>query len=455
MATFSGHRHDGKSHYFLEGVTWTFISSSSFAARYTPSGFVFDVSGSSLFVEEPKLITGFLCSNLCYNILQALNPTLNFQVGNLKSLPILSAAFSFNKAGLERVTEGCIGLSKSDWDAYETSWDFTTLPLLSPDHRSGTLEATYDRLRAHWRGMTEEMQRLEEENNRIFIDAYGLSDELNPEVPIEEITLTCNPAYSFKSEKTHHGREARLLEQTMKELISYAIGCMFGRYSLDHPGLILANQGDTVQTYLDRIPEPSFAPDRDNVIPLFEEDWFEDDAYQRFREFLSLTFGPDRLVENLEFMKRALGKEVRAYLAKDFYADHVQRYKKRPIYWLVSSPKGAFQALIYMHQYTPDTLNITLNDYVRALRDKLEAGQRAAKALEINPDASAAEKNRAKRDIDRFAKQIAEVTEWERDTLYPLAVERIPIDLDDGVKANYPKFPGVLKPIKGLEAKDA
>jgi len=239
------------------------------------------------------------------------------------------------------------------------------------------------------------------------------------------------------------------------EFLSYAVGCMFGRYSLDAPGLILANQGETLADYLARVPNPQFMPDKDNVIPLFEEDWFEDDAYQRFREFLALTFGPDRLVENLEFMRQSLGKEVRTYLAKDFYADHVQRYKKRPIYWLVSSPKGAFQALIYMHRYTPDTLNITLNDYVRALRDKLEAGLRTARALEINQDASAAEKNRAKRDIDRFAKQIAEVTEWERDILYPLAVERIPIDLDDGVKRNYPRFPGVLKPIKGLEADDA
>lgn len=454
MATFSGHRHDGKSHYFLEGVTWTFISSSSFAARYTPPGFVFDVSGSSLFIKDPKLTTGFLCSNLCYNILQALNPTLNFQVGNLKSLPILSDAIKPKASDLIKVTERCIGLSKSDWDAFETSWDFTTLPLLSPDHRSGSLAATYARLRAHWAGMTAEMQRLEEENNRLFIDAYGLQDELTPEVPIEEITLTCNPAYRYGVKGTEKEREVRLLADTMKELISYAIGCMFGRYSLDAPGLILANQGDTAQTYLDRIPEPTFAPDRDNVIPLFEEDWFEDDAYQRFREFLSLTFGPDRLVENLEFMQSALGKEVRTYLAKDFYADHVQRYKKRPIYWLVSSPKGAFQALIYMHRYTPDTLNITLNDYVRGLRDRLEAGMRAAKALEISLDASAAEKNRAKRDIDRFTKQIAEVTEWERDIFYPLAVERIRIDLDDGVKRNYPLFPGVLKPIKGLEADD-
>ena len=455
MATFSGHRHDGKSHYFLEGVTWTFISSSSFAARYTPPGFVFDVSGSSLFVRNAMIMTGFLCSKLCYNILQALNPTLNFQVGNLKSLPILPAAFNSNTKELKGVTERCIEYSKSDWDAFETSWDFTTLPLLSPDHRSDTLEDTYARLRAHWAGMTEEMKRLEEENNWIFIDAYGLQDELTPEVPIEEITLTCNPAYRYGVKGTEGEREARLLADTMKELISYAIGCMFGRYSLDAPGLILANQGDTAQTYLDRIPEPTFAPDRDNVIPLFEEDWFADDAYQRFREFLSVTFGADRLVENLEFMRAALGKEVRTYLAKDFYADHVQRYKKRPIYWLVSSPKGAFQALIYMHRYTPDTLNITLNDYVRGLRDRLEAALRAAKATEISPDATAAEKNRAKRDIDRFTKQIAEVTEWERDTLYPLAVERIRIDLDDGVKRNYPKFPGVLRPIKGLEDEDA
>ena len=394
----------------------------------------------------------FINSKIMTTTFPLISPTLNYQPGDISKLPAnFPDSVSYE---VSLVSSQLIDLAKFDWDAFETSWDFTTLPLLSPDHRSGTLEATYARLRAHWAGMTAEMQRLEEENNRIFIDAYGLQDELTPEVPIEEITLTCNPAYSFKSEKTDEGREARLLEQTMKELISYAIGCMFGRYSLDAPGLILANQGDTAQTYLDRIPEPTFAPDRDNVIPLFEEDWFEDDAYQRFREFLSLTFGPDRLVENLEFMRAALGKEVRAYLAKDFYADHVQRYKKRPIYWLVSSPKGAFQALIYMHRYTPDTLNIALNDYVRGLRDRLEAGMRAAKALEISPDASAADKNRAKRDIDRFTKQIAEVTEWERDILYPLAVERIRIDLDDGVKRNYPLFPGVLKPIKGLEGDD-
>lgn len=446
----------GQPNYGNEGGVWSKISTSYFSVRYQPKGCIFDSACPGYFLRE-KLTAyqsvALLCSKVGQTFIKSLNPTMNFQVGNIAGMP-LPDDLSWRQE-IDAVAEAAIEIGKSDWDAYETSWDFTTLPLLSPDHRSGTLEATYARLRANWASMTAEMQRLEEENNRIFIDAYGLQEELTPEVPIEEITLTCNPAYRYGVKGTEEEREARLLADTMKELISYAIGCMFGRYSLDAPGLILANQGDTVQTYLDRIPEPSFAPDRDNVIPLLEEDWFGDDAYERFREFLSLTFGADRLVENLEFMKRALGKEVRTYLAKDFYADHVQRYKKRPIYWLVSSPKGAFQALIYMHRYSPDTLNITLNDYVRSLRDKLEAGLRAAKALEINPDASAAEKNRAKRDIDRLTKQIAEVTEWERDTLYPLAVERIRIDLDDGVKRNYPRFPGVLKPIKGLEDEDA
>lgn len=437
-----------------QGVTWTKITSALPSFRVKNTSTEYDSASPTIFSTSAvsnEFAIGFLNTKVSTFLLNAINPTMNFQVADVLALPALIAQPDAVEGNVGKL----IDHSKSDWDAYESSWDFTTLPLLSPDHRSGTLEATYARLRAHWAGKTAEMQQLEEENNRIFIDAYGLSDELTPEVPIEEITLTCNPAYSIKGDMTDETREERLLERTMKELISYAIGCMFGRYSLDAPGLILSNQGDMAQTYLDRIPNPTFAPDRDNVIPLFEEDWFADDAYQRFREFLSVTFGADRLVENLEFMRLALGKEVRTYLARDFYADHVQRYKKRPIYWLVSSPKGAFQALIYMHRYSPDTLNITLNDYVRGLRDRLEAALRAAKATEISPDATPAEKNRAKRDIDRFTKQIAEVTEWERDTLYPLAVERIRIDLDDGVKRNYPRFPGVLRPIKGLEDEDA
>ena len=172
--------------------------------------------------------------------------------------------------------------------------------------------------------MIDEMQRLEEENNRIFIDAYGLQDELTPEVPIEEITLTCNPAYRYGIKGTEEEREARLKADTMAEFLSYAVGCMFGRYSLDEPGLILANQGETLADYLARIPEPTFMPDDDNVIPMidFEGDWFEDDISERFKQFLRVTFGDEHYAENLAFIEDALGKSIQKYFVKDFYSDH-------------------------------------------------------------------------------------------------------------------------------------
>jgi len=438
--------------YFQEALSWSRVTSGEFAIRYYPAGQTFDSTAPSLFSDAFSLMfcAAFLNSPVVANLLRAMSPTLDFRLTSLGRLPFLNIADKQDIA--TRLGSRCIDLARVDWDAYETSWDFTTLPLLSPDHRSGTLETTYAHLRAHWAGMTAEMQRLEEENNRIFIDAYGLQDELTPEVPIEEITLTCNPAYSIKGDLSDETREARLRERTVKEFISYAIGCMFGRYSLDAPGLILANQGDTLQDYLARIPEPTFTPDADNIIPVLGDDRFEDDAYVRFRTFLSLTFGPDQLDENLAFVREALGESVRDYLAKRFFDDHVTRYKKRPIYWLVSSPKGAFQALIYMHRYNPDTLNTVLTRYVRPLRDRLEAAVRAAEGDMITASATAALRNKAQKEIDRLNKQITELTDWERDHLYPMALQRIPIDLDDGVKRNYPLFDGVMRAVKGMAA---
>lgn len=431
---------------FQPAICWTVVTTGRNGFRLHSDGFIFDAAAG---LCQPKTdvrieyLLGLLNSKITETALPLINPTINLHPGYLSSLPGLAVHQIDQVQSLQE-------LSKSDWDAFETSWDFTTLPLLSPDHRSGTLEATYARLRAHWAGMTAEMKRLEEENNRIFIDAYGLQDELTPEVPIEEITLTCNPAYRYGVKGTEEEREARLLADTMKELISYAIGCMFGRYSLDAPGLILANQGDTLQDYLARIPEPTFMPDADNIIPVLGDDRFEDDAYVRFRTFLSVTFGTDRLDENLAFVREALGESVRDYLAKRFFDDHVTRYRKRPIYWLVSSPKGAFQALIYMHRYNPDTLNTVLTRYVRPLRDRLDAAVRSAEADMIAASASAALRNKAQKEIDRLNKQITELTDWERDHLYPMALQRIPIDLDDGVKRNYPRFDGVMRAVKGM-----
>ena len=295
--------------------------------------------------------------------------------------------------------------------------------------------------------MTDEMQRLEEENNKIFIDAYGLQDELTPEVPIDEITLTCNPHYRYGGNMTDEEREARLLSDTMAEFLSYAVGCMFGRYSLDKPGLVLANQGETLEDYLAQVPEPTFEPDEDNVIPMLDGDWFSDDITERFRKFLRVTFGEEHFQENLRFIETALGKDIRKYFTKDFYKDHVKRYKKRPIYWMFSSPKGSFNALIYMHRYNRDTVSVLLDQYVREFKVKLNAQKSAYERVEISSDASQGEKTKAIKEIQKINSTIEELDAWEREVIFPLASQRIEIDLDDGVKANYPKFGTALKSI--------
>ena len=456
--TRPGGRLKNQDHYFSQSVSWSKISTGSFAVRYFPEGFIFDVAGSAVFFESREdfsYFTGLLNSAVVTSVLQALSPTLNFEAEHLSKIPVLpaknrAAAASHASGIVERI----INCSKADWDDYETSWDFTTLPLLSPDHRAGTLEASYANLRAHWQDMTDEMHRLEEENNRIFIDAYGLQDELTPEVPIDEITLTCNPAYRYGVKNTEEDREARLREDTVAEFLHYAVGCMFGRYSLDAPGLNLANEGEGIEEYLARVPEPSFAPDRDNVIPVLDADWFVDDIVTRARDFLRVTFGDAKFRENLAFVEAALGKDLRKWFTKDFFDYHVRRYKKRPIYWMFSSPKGSFNALIYMHRYRPDTVSVVLNQYVREFIHKLEVERAQLEKLALDPAATPAQQTKAQKETTTVIKQIAELTEWERDVVYPMAQQKIAIDLDDGVKRNYPLCAGALKPIKGLEAAD-
>ena len=435
--------------YFKEGVTWTFVSSGSFGVRYAPQGSVFDVAGSSAFPPHgyAKKLSGALASKVTSEFLSLLNPTLNFQVGNIAALPFDQSVLS----GIDGATqEDAIAITKSDWDAFETSWDFTALPLLHPDHRAETLEGTYARLRAHWQAKTSEMQRLEEENNRIFIDAYSLQDELTPEVPIEEITLTCNPAYRYGVRGSEEANEARLRADTMAEFLSYAVGCMFGRYSHDAPGLILANQGETLADYLARVPTPSFKPDADNVIPVLDGDWFADDITDRFRLFLRVTFGEAHFRENLRTIEDALGKDIRRYFTRDFYADHVKRYKKRPIYWMFSSPRGTFNAAVYMHRYRGDTVSVIRNDYLREFISKLEGERGRLERLSDDPSASQGQRSHALRNVAVVVRQIDELNDWERDVVFPLAQARIEIDLDDGVKANYPKFGAALKKIAGL-----
>ncbi|KAB2764319.1 BREX-1 system adenine-specific DNA-methyltransferase PglX [Brucella anthropi] len=440
--------------YFREGVAYSDLTTGKFGSRYFPSGFLFDVTGPAMYDENgvgEVALMSWTNSSVFQQLLNALCSGLHYSNGVVAGLPFPNEAVA---APVTLRVERLVQLSKSDWDAYETSWDFTTLPLLSTDYRAETLGASYDRLRAHWQGMTDEMQQLEEENNRIFIDAYGLVDELTPEVPIEEITLTCNPAYRYGVKGTEEDREARLREDTVAEFLHYAVGCMFGRYSLDAPGLILANQGEGMEEYLARVSEPNFAPDRDNVITVLDADWFADDIVTRARDFLRVTFGEAKFRENLAFVEAALGKDLRKWFTRDFFDYHVRRYKKRPIYWMFSSPKGSFNALIYMHRYRPDTVSVVLNQYVREFIHKLEVERARLEKLAVDPAATPAQQTKAQKETATVIKQIAELTEWEREVVYPMAQQKIAIDLDDGVKRNYPLFAGALKPIKGLEAAD-
>jgi type II restriction/modification system DNA methylase subunit YeeA len=287
------------------------------------------------------------------------------------------------------------------------------------------------------------MQELETENNRLFIAAYGLDGELQPEVPEEQITLA--------------RAETR---RDMAAFLSYAVGCMMGRYSPDHPGLILANAGDTLEQFRSKIVDGglkmedlSFAPDDDAIIPVLDGEWFEDDIVARTRDFLRTTFGEATLKQNLRFIEDSLGKPLDKYFLTDFYKDHLQTYKKRPIYWLFQSPKKGFSALVYVHRYTKDTVNTLLNKYLRDYLKKLEARISYLTQQEATATATR-EKTAARKEREQLQKTLKDCQDWERNVILPLAQQRLEIDLDDGVKVNYLKFVGAVQAIPGLAAKE-
>lgn len=455
----TGGRIVSEEYFFRDSISWSKVSTGKYAVRWYCNGFIFDVAGPSIFSSNLKLeyILGLLNSRVNNVFIEQLSPTINYEGGQIGAFPILENIAK--KTQIEINATSLVSLSSNDWNSFEASWNFSEIPLLNPVYRQPTLKATYQKLRARWREMTLEMQRLEEENNRIFIDAYGLQDELMPEVPLNEITLTCNPHYRYGNDKSEEELEVLLLADTMRELVSYAVGCMFGRYALEKPGLILANQGENFDDYLKQVPEPSFPADADNVIPMLDGDWFTDDIAERFRKFLRVAFGEEHYEDNLKFIETALGRngkprDIRDYFLKDFYNDHVKRYKKRPIYWLFSSPKGSFNALIYMHRYRPDTVSVVLNDYLREFRTKLASHKNHLEAVSISASASQGEKTKALKEIEKLNRMIVEMEEYEREVLYPLATEQMEIDLDDGVKVNYLKFGAALKKIVGLDAKE-
>ncbi|MFO2552191.1 BREX-1 system adenine-specific DNA-methyltransferase PglX [Legionella pneumophila serogroup 1] len=441
-----------------EGICWSKITSSLQSFRIKREITEYDSASPTIFNESytcDKYLLSLLNSKVSKFLLNAINPTLNTQVSDVMAFPVCHMSSS-NKMSIEMSEKRLIEISSKDWDFYETSWDFMSSPLLEFKNSQLKLEAIYEKCRSYWRGMTLEMQRLEENNNRLFIDAYGLMNKLTPEVALHEITLNCNPHYRYGDGKNEEELEKLLLADTMQELVSYAVGCMFGRYALEKSGLIVANQGETIEDYLNKNPQPSFPADDDNVIPILDSNWFSDDMAERFCKFLRVAFGDKHYEDNLRFIEQGLNirdkrnYSIRDYFLNEFYSDHVKRYKKRPIYWLFSSPNGSFNALIYMHRYRPDTVSVVLNDYLREYRTKLIAHKKHLEAVSISASTSKTEKIKAFKEIDKTSKILNELEEYERNILYPLAVEQLEIDLDDGVKVNYPKFGVALKKIKGL-----
>lgn len=302
-----------------------------------------------------------------------------------------------------------------------------------------TLEQIVAQHREEWAERSRAQQQLEIQNNEAVAKLYGLEDEVDSYVPLERVSLTNNSAFRWPN-KTPDERDALFTESSIIDLVSYSVGCMLGRYSLDAPGLILADQGATLQDYLLKVPSPTFMPDADNVLPFVDGGWFEDDIVAKFRQFLRVTFGQEYFETNLRFVEEALGvKNLRDYFItrggkSKFYDDHVKRYKKRPIYWMFSSPKGSFNALIYMHRYTPSTVSTVLNEYLREYEAKLEANLQ-----NLGRESSGG------KEAERLRKVLVELSEYEHDVLYPLATRQLEIDLDDGVLVNYLRFGKALK----------
>lgn len=433
--------------YFQSSVSWSNVSSGTPSFRYYPEGFIFSHVGDCLFpkdeLDRDKLIA--ICNaSVTGQLLAAMAPTLHFEVGQVAKLPIANLL----PGNWTLKVDNLIQNAKDDWNTQEISWNFSK-PILfdgeQTDFSSGIIEELVKNVRSYWAMIASEQQQLEIDNNIAVADAYGVRDDAPCDVPLERVSLKRNVAFAYPKD-TPEVRNEKFAQDVVKELISYAVGCMFGRYSLDKPGLILASQGETLDDYHAQIPNSSFGPDADNVIPVTETDCFEDDIVTRFRRFLTVAFGKENLAANIAYIEQVLGESIRKYFVNDFYNDHVKMYSNRPIYWQYSSQtnnKGSFKALVYLHRYTPKTTNVVLNylrDYankIADIADSLEHSNRAADQKQAT----------------KLRKAVLECKDYEDQTMYPLATRNLEMDLDDGVLVNYLRMGKALRAIPSIERK--
>ena len=406
-------------YYFLESITWSFISSSCFGVRYSPQGAIYDIAGSSVFPTKEYIyyLTSLLCSKISFEFMRMQNPTLNFQVGNVANIPVIINMDK--KSKIDTYSKENIYQAKSDWDSFETSWDFTVHPLVK-NHVS-TISEAYSLWSKECDDRFNQLKANEEELNRIFIDIYGLQDELDPYVEDKDVTV----------------RKADL-ERDIKSLISYAVGCMFGRYSLDVEGLAYAGGEFDWSKY------QSFAPDKDNIIPICDDEYFEDDIVGRFIKFIEVVYGESTLDENLSFIASSLGGKgnprevIRSYFLNDFYKDHAKIYQKRPIYWEFNSGRNkGFKALMYLHRYNTEQLPMVrhyLHELQPAMNDLIKVDQNL-----LDQETMASAKSKYRKAIATLNKQMNEIMKYDQ-ILDHLSQDPIDLDLDDGVLVNHDKL---------------
>lgn len=420
-----------RDYYFMESISWSKVSSGRFAVRYYERGFIFDVAGCSILGLGVNLyyVMGALNSELRNAYIESLSPTLNFETGAIKAFPLIIDK-KYEKE-VEQLVKRSIQLEKEDWDAFEGSWDYVKHPLIRNTH---SIEATYRLWKEECNLRYCDLKKTEERLNEIFINIYGLNEELRSEIKVQDITL-----------------QKADLQRSIKNLISYAVGCMFGRYSLDVGGLVYAGGKWDVAKYR------TFPADRDNIIPICDDEYFEDDIVGRFIKFVEIVYGEETLVENLKFIADALGGRgnpkdvIRNYFLNDFFTDHCATYSvtgsgKRPIYWLFDSgKKNSFKCLIYMHRYQSDTIARIRTDYVHEQQSRYRT---AITNLEqqIN-GASTSDRVKLNKQLAKLKDQETELKSYE-EKIHHLADQMIHIDLDDGVKHNYEFFKDVLAKIK-------
>ena len=437
-----GNHLPSRQYYFQSGITWNDLSTALYCARYVDKGFVFDAAGPTCFYTgDEKYLLGLLNSNVAQTFLNVICQGLHYSTGHIPNIP-----FILNRESeVNIIVSANLQMSKNDWDSFETSWDFQHHPLL---RKVSTIAEAFDQWQTECDDRFNQLKANEEELNRIFIDIYGLQDELTPEVEDKDVTVR----------KADLGRDIR-------SFISYAVGCMFGRYSIYRDGLVYAGGKWNYNTYEDVAwlfdgkpdviefhKQTHFMPDEDNIIPICDDEYFTDDIVGRFVEFVEAVYGTDTLDENLKFIADALGGKgqpkdvIRNYFLSDFYSDHCKIYQKRPIYWLFDSgKKNGFKALIYMHRYQPDTIARIRTDYVH----EQQARYRTAIAdLEQRiANASTGERVKLNRKLTTLQAQDTEIRTYE-EKIHHLADQMISIDLDDGVKKNYAIFQDVLAKIK-------